>query len=263
MACAGVTLKAVSTALDLPLRNAVVRAEGELDFRGTLGVDREAPVGFRAIRLTFDARHRRAAGAGRQGDQADRALLRRLPDAEPEARADGHDDAGLRRSGGAVRGLKVARVLVRTGPWSRTKVAVMGSPFRRVGTLIACAAVATAASCATLPPCPAKGGPAWRELASAHVLMRTDLDEADAQETIQAFEELRAAMFAVMWPGASPPPNPIQVVALRIGRRARGLHADAAGLGHAGVSAAFRVDHRDRGRDEQSQPLEGRPRAGA
>ncbi len=53
VACAGVTLKAVSTALALPLRNAVVRAEGELDFRGTLGVDREAPVGFRAIRLTF------------------------------------------------------------------------------------------------------------------------------------------------------------------------------------------------------------------
>jgi uncharacterized OsmC-like protein len=53
VACAGVTLKAVSTALALPLRNAVVRAEGDLDFRGTLGVDREAPVGFRAIRLTF------------------------------------------------------------------------------------------------------------------------------------------------------------------------------------------------------------------
>ncbi|MFC0283186.1 OsmC family protein [Camelimonas abortus] len=54
VACAGVTLKAVATALEIPLRSGVVRAEGDLDFRGTLGVDREAPVGFRAIRLSFD-----------------------------------------------------------------------------------------------------------------------------------------------------------------------------------------------------------------
>ncbi len=54
VACAGVTLKAVATALEIPLRKGVVRAEGDLDFRGTLGVDREAPVGFRAIRLAFD-----------------------------------------------------------------------------------------------------------------------------------------------------------------------------------------------------------------
>ncbi|MDJ0937079.1 MAG: OsmC family protein [Kiloniellales bacterium] len=54
VACAGVTLNAVATALELPLRDAAVRAEGDLDFRGTLGVDREAPVGFRAIRLAFD-----------------------------------------------------------------------------------------------------------------------------------------------------------------------------------------------------------------
>jgi uncharacterized OsmC-like protein len=54
VACAGVTLKAVATALEVPLRKGVVRAEGDLDFRGTLGVDREAPVGFRAIRLAFD-----------------------------------------------------------------------------------------------------------------------------------------------------------------------------------------------------------------
>ena len=53
VACAGVTLKAVSTALDVPLRSATVAAEGDLDFRGTLGVAKEAPVGFRAIRLTF------------------------------------------------------------------------------------------------------------------------------------------------------------------------------------------------------------------
>jgi len=54
VACAGVTLKAVATALDLPLQGGTVSAEGDLDFRGTLGVDREAPVGFRAIRLAFD-----------------------------------------------------------------------------------------------------------------------------------------------------------------------------------------------------------------
>jgi uncharacterized OsmC-like protein len=54
VACAGVTLKAVATALDIPLRKGVVRAEGDLDFRGTLGVDKEAEVGFKAIRLAFD-----------------------------------------------------------------------------------------------------------------------------------------------------------------------------------------------------------------
>lgn len=54
VACAGVTLNAVATALDLRVRAAKVKAEGDLDFRGTLGVDKEAPVGFRAIRLTFD-----------------------------------------------------------------------------------------------------------------------------------------------------------------------------------------------------------------
>lgn len=53
-ACAGVTLNAVATALEIDLRDAAVRAEGDLDFRGTLGVDKQAPVGFRAIRLHFD-----------------------------------------------------------------------------------------------------------------------------------------------------------------------------------------------------------------
>jgi uncharacterized OsmC-like protein len=53
VACAGVTLKAVATALEIPLRQATVSAEGDLDFRGTLGVAKDAPVGFRAIRLSF------------------------------------------------------------------------------------------------------------------------------------------------------------------------------------------------------------------
>ena len=54
VACAGVTLKAVATALDIPLKRGIVTAEGDLDFRGTLGVDKGAPVGFRAIRLGFE-----------------------------------------------------------------------------------------------------------------------------------------------------------------------------------------------------------------
>ncbi len=53
VACAGVTLGAVATSLGLEVRSGVVRAEGELDFRGTLGVDREAPVGFTSIRMDF------------------------------------------------------------------------------------------------------------------------------------------------------------------------------------------------------------------
>ena len=53
IACAGVTLKAVATALDFRLNGGRVQAEGDLDFRGTLGVDRTAPVGFREIRLAF------------------------------------------------------------------------------------------------------------------------------------------------------------------------------------------------------------------
>jgi uncharacterized OsmC-like protein len=54
VACAGVTLRAVATALDIVVRGGTVSAEGDLDFRGTLGVDRETPVGFRDIRLRFD-----------------------------------------------------------------------------------------------------------------------------------------------------------------------------------------------------------------
>ena len=53
-ACAGVTLRAVATSLGIAVAGGTVRAEGDLDFRGTLAVDREAPVGFRAIRLAFE-----------------------------------------------------------------------------------------------------------------------------------------------------------------------------------------------------------------
>ena len=54
VACAGVTLRAVATALEIELKGGIVSAEGDLDFRGTLGVAKEAPVGFRDIRLSFD-----------------------------------------------------------------------------------------------------------------------------------------------------------------------------------------------------------------
>jgi len=54
VACAGVTVKAVAIALEIPLKSGTVSAEGDLDFRGTLGVAKDAPVGFREIRLRFD-----------------------------------------------------------------------------------------------------------------------------------------------------------------------------------------------------------------
>jgi uncharacterized OsmC-like protein len=54
VACAGVTLRAVATSLELPVTGGRVTAEGDLDFRGTLGVDKQAPVGFKSIRLSFD-----------------------------------------------------------------------------------------------------------------------------------------------------------------------------------------------------------------
>lgn len=69
-ACAGVTLSAVATALELDVRGGTVTAEGDLDFRGTLGVTRDAPVGFRAIRLHFDL--------DADLDESELATLRRL-----------------------------------------------------------------------------------------------------------------------------------------------------------------------------------------
>jgi len=54
VACAGVTLRAVATSLEIPLAGGTVTAEGDLDFRGTLAVSKEAPVGFSAVRLAFD-----------------------------------------------------------------------------------------------------------------------------------------------------------------------------------------------------------------
>lgn len=70
VACAGVTLQAVATSLGVPVASGRVRAEGDLDFRGTLGVDRAAPVGFSAIRLSFEL--------DTDADQEQLAMLREL-----------------------------------------------------------------------------------------------------------------------------------------------------------------------------------------
>ncbi len=86
VACAGVTLRAVATSLELPVTTGRVRAEGDLDFRGTLGVDRDAPVGFSAIRLSFELDGELDSEQLALLEQAHRALLRRLPDARQRTR---------------------------------------------------------------------------------------------------------------------------------------------------------------------------------
>ena len=79
-ACAGVTLSAVATALGIDVRQGTVSVEGDLDFRGTLGVAKDAPVGFRAIRLAFALDTDAERGAAGEPAQAHRALLRRPAD---------------------------------------------------------------------------------------------------------------------------------------------------------------------------------------
>lgn len=71
------------------------------------------------------------------------------------------------------------------------------------------------AGCATLPACPAKGGPIWREAVSTHFRVRSDLDEDDTRETVRRLEEIRASMLAILWPGAPDPPIRTEVVVLR------------------------------------------------
>ena len=80
VACAGVTLKSVATAVEVPLKTGNVIAEGDLDFRGTLGVDKEAPVGFCRDPPALRGRNRRAAGQARPAAKTHRTLLRGLPD---------------------------------------------------------------------------------------------------------------------------------------------------------------------------------------
>ena len=95
VACAGVTVKAVATALDIPLRSGKVSAEGDLDFRGTLGVAKDAPVGFAQIRLRFDLDTDAAAGQARPVAQAHRALLRGLSDHQGRPAGRGEAGAGI------------------------------------------------------------------------------------------------------------------------------------------------------------------------
>ena len=86
VACAGVTLKAVATAMGINLTDASVHAEGDLDFRGTLAVNREAKVGFRDIRLQFSLQSEAPPRGPGQADPVDRALLRGITDPERQRR---------------------------------------------------------------------------------------------------------------------------------------------------------------------------------
>ena len=111
VACAGVTLGAVSTSLGIAIDEGRVHAEGDLDFRGTLGVDKEAPVGFRDIRLSFELQTDADDDAAGDAAQAHGALLRRVADAHPRAAAGRHARARHRDDG-----LKRPRARTRAGP---------------------------------------------------------------------------------------------------------------------------------------------------
>ena len=102
VACAGVTLKAVSTALDIPLKSGAVSAEGDLDFRGTLGVAKDAPVGFPRDPPALRRRHRRAAGQARPAAEAHRALLRGLSDHRQGSAGRDQDAARVTHDGHAL-----------------------------------------------------------------------------------------------------------------------------------------------------------------
>ena len=110
-ACAGVTLRAVATSLGITVESGTVRAEGDLDFRGTLAVDRDAPVGFRAIRLSFELETEANEEELRLSPRVDRALLRRPADARQLAPALGQRQAsrGVSWTIGIVRFALAAR----------------------------------------------------------------------------------------------------------------------------------------------------------
>jgi hypothetical protein len=86
-----------------------------------------------------------------------------------------------------------------------------------------------AASCATLPPCPSRGGPAWTEWTSPHVVLLTDLDEGKARLALRDFEELRRAVLAAAWRRAPEPHGRITAVLLRSKSELQGFvpHFDA------------------------------------
>jgi hypothetical protein len=80
---------------------------------------------------------------------------------------------------------------------------------------LACLSTLATSACATLPPCPARGGPAWTEWTSAHFVLMTDLDEADARSALRDFEELRAAVLLAAWRRSPEPRGRLAVVAFR------------------------------------------------
>jgi hypothetical protein len=112
----------------------------------------------------------------------------------------------------------------RGGRWSQVR--------RWLLALATVPAVGSAAGCASVPPCPAKGGPTWRALASEHFVLRTDLEVDDAIDTIRTLEETRSAMLAGFWGGDAGPIETTQVIVLAsrgeltafIGRDRAGLH---------------------------------------
>ena len=118
VACAGVTLRAVATAIGVEVQDARIRAEGDLDFRGTLGVAKDVPVGFTSIRLELDIDYERERGAGGHAPQTDRTVLRRPADAPVSAAGDCADRSsgqrrlmvsGSRRRGAFSRGWVIRR----------------------------------------------------------------------------------------------------------------------------------------------------------
>ena len=101
VACAGVTLRAVATSLGLDVPGGTVRAEGDLDFRGTLAVSKDAPGRLPRDQALIRARDRRERRGARHAAAPDRALLRRLPDDRRRAGADVDDGARLTREPGS------------------------------------------------------------------------------------------------------------------------------------------------------------------
>jgi uncharacterized OsmC-like protein len=132
VACAGVTLKAVATALDIPLKSGMVSAEGDLDFRGTLGVAKDAPVGFAQIRLRFEVGNRCDPGEARSAAQAHGALLCRLSNAQerPADRGETHR-LGATHASPCGRTVPSQRKRARHAGTPKNAVRFLGTPTRR------------------------------------------------------------------------------------------------------------------------------------
>jgi hypothetical protein len=100
--------------------------------------------------------------------------------------------------------------------------------------IVSVAALAGSSSCATLPACPARGGPAWHELRSPHFTLRTDLDESDARTTIDRLEEVRAAMLSAVWATAGDPPIRTEAIVLRSRSEFVAFQGESAAKGRIG-----------------------------